>query len=182
MVYTARGRNELGEESYTIGYVSASAINTLNTAPRYPLKNLHRGTEVAAAPHLFYFEPQKKWYLIAQANYGSPYTPIYCTTSNIEDPTSWGDAKILVDKHEKDKWIDFWVICDDVTAFLIYTRNHRKMYYMTTPIDAFPSGFSNPTPFTGKIKVHEACMVYKIRDRQDYVLLTETRHPRKKRE
>lgn len=182
MVYTARGMNDRDEEVYSLGYVSAPRLELLNSSPRHHLGNLHLNGISVAAPHLFYFQPRKKWYLIAQANSGSQYTPVYSTTTDIFDPESWTDVELLVEKQEKDKWIDFWVICNEETAYLIYTRNHRKMYFMTTPIDRFPLGFSNPTPFSGKIKVHEACMVYKIRDRREYVLLTETRHPRKLRE
>jgi hypothetical protein len=88
----------------------------------------------------------------------------------------------LVNRYETDKWIDFWVICDEEKAYLFYTRNHLAMYYLSTPLNEFPANLSHPTKINGNIKVHEACMVYKIANKSEYWLLTETRFQGNKRE
>jgi len=166
----------------SINYVSAPTLKELNDAPRFNITPFSNNTKRTAAPHIFYFEPDQKWYLIAQAEYEDRYTPIYSTTTNISDPSSWSNVQCLVEKFEPDKWIDFWVICDNSTSYLFYTRNHGDMYFMTTPINSFPHGFGTPTKVDANIKVHEACMVYKIRDSQEYWLLTENQYSGNHRE
>ncbi len=166
--YTARG-----QERYSIGYVAAPSLDKLQDAPRHKLLQI-RGKDdpCAAAPQVFYFEPQQTWYLVYQTR-DSNYQPVYSTTKTIEDPTSWTAPKPLVEKDEKPKWIDFWVICDDTTAYFFYTRNHRHQYVMTAPIAEFPKGFANPTKVFSPI--HEAVHIYKAQGRDEYHMLYENR-------
>ena len=169
--YTARG-----DGKYTIGHVAAPALERLGDGTRSLLNGLSEATGYAAAPQVFYFAPQAQWYLIYQTH-GLPgskgrYTPMFVTTRNIDDPTSWSAPQVLVEKFETDKWIDFWVICDDKQAYLFYTRNQRTMMYMTTPVDQFPAGFTNPTSIEG-VEVHEAVCVYQEAGAGQYVMLVE---------
>ena len=74
LFYTARGNNE-----YTTGYVSAKELKDLNTAPRFELKQIRGKSRYGCAPQVFYFSPQKKWYLIYQnrdSNYNRYFQPI----------------------------------------------------------------------------------------------------------
>ena len=161
----------------SINYVSSPTLQDLNSSTRRNISVFSKNTKRTAAPQVFYFEPQGLWYLIAQAEYdGDRYIPIYLTTKNISDFTSWSSVQPLIEKFEKDKWIDFWIICDNTTAYLFYTRNHEAMYYLSTSLAEFPNNFSTPTKVKGNIKVHEASMVYKIEDKQEYWLLTEVRY------
>lgn len=171
LFYTARG-----SEAYTIGYAAAESLANLNNSRRHQLSVLSEETGYAAAPQVFYFAPQSRWYLVYQTH-GLPgergrYTPMYVTSETINEPGSWSEPEVLVQKFERDKWIDFWIICDETTAYLFYTRNHEAMYYMTTPLDAFPEGFANPVRVEG-VDVHEAVCVYKIHDRDEYAMLLE---------
>ena len=59
--YTARSKEE-----YTTGYVSAETLAGLQTAPRHELKMIRGKKRYACAPQVFYYEPQRKWYLIFQ--------------------------------------------------------------------------------------------------------------------
>ncbi|MCA9424771.1 MAG: hypothetical protein KC994_06830, partial [Candidatus Omnitrophica bacterium] len=60
--FTARG---LGE--YSIGYASSETFSGLRNAEKIQIHQLRGESEsYAAAPQVFYFEPQGKWYLIFQ--------------------------------------------------------------------------------------------------------------------
>ena len=163
--YTARGRE------YTTGYVSAGTLSELNSAQRHELKQI-RGAEnrYGCAPQAFFFEPQHRWYLIFQTR-DSNYQPAYATTQAIFKPESWSAPEALLEKDERAKWIDFWVICDETTAYLFYTRSHSDIYARTTRIDEFPAGWSaGRKVFSG---VHEAAHVYKVKDRNEYHMIYE---------
>jgi len=168
LFYTARGR-----DAYALGYVSAPQLAGLATAPRHRLEAL-RGREdpYAAAPQVLYFEPQQAWYLIFQTRDGS-YQPVYAATRTIERPESWSAPRPLVRKQDKAKWIDFWVICDNTTAHLFYTRAHRGVFAMTTSLEAFPGGFRNARKMFSP--VHEAVHVYRARARDEFHMLYELR-------
>jgi len=66
-----------------------------------------------AAPEVFYFAPQNRWYLVYQSG-----PPTYSTTTNIDDPSTWTvpaqffDAEPAVVTQNKGTggWLDFWVI------------------------------------------------------------------------
>ena len=166
LFYTARGQNR-----YHIGYVTAPTLETLNKAPRTPLKQLRGQTDpYAAAPQAFFFKPQNTWYLIYQTR-DSNYLPVYSTTKTIAQPKSWTPPKSLVEKDEKAKWIDFWIICDETTAYFFYTRSHRDVYVQSTSLKDFPQGFSSSRKvFSG---IHEAVHIYKVKDKPEYHLIYE---------
>lgn len=160
-------------EEFGIAHVSASTWEELDTAPRTLLEQLDGGADgYAAAPQVFYFAPHETWYMVYQTR-DAYYQPVYATTKTLEDPASWSTPKPLAEKTEDDKWIDFWVICDETSAFLFYTRNHRDVYIQTTPIEDFPEGFSNPRKVFAP--VHEAVHVYKAAGHGAYHMLYETR-------
>ena len=168
--YTAGGRNQ-----YTTGYVSAESLDELDKAPRHQLKQIHgKGEAYGCAPQVFYFRPQKRWYLICQTR-DSNYQPVYSTTSTVDRPDSWSKPLPLVAKDDESKWIDFWVICDESTAYLFYTRGHRDLYAMTTGLGDFPNGFANPRRVFGP--VHEAVHIYKAEGLDRYHMFYETRVP-----
>ena len=170
MFYTARGQN-----LYTMGYVSAKSLEDLGHAPRRQLKQIRgNGEAYGCAPQVFYFCPHKRWYLICQTR-DSNYQPVYSTTPTIDRPDSWSKPLPLVAKDDETKWIDFWVICDESTAYLFYTRGHRDVYAMTTDLADFPNGFANPRRVFGP--VHEAVHVYKAKGLDRYHMFYETRVP-----
>jgi endo-1,4-beta-xylanase len=160
LFYTARGMNR-----YSLGYVAAKDLHELNRAPRHRIGP----PDYAAAPQVFFFRPQKRWYLIYQTM-ASNYQPVFSTTTDLGQPGSWSAPQPLTSKLERDKWIDFWIICDDQLAWLFFTRNQTDVYAMTTSTAQFPSGFANPRKvFSG---VHEAVHVY--RTHSGYAMLFET--------
>lgn len=180
--FTGIFKNDEGVYERTINYVSSDKLEELNSNPRFQIMPFSKNTQRTAAPCVFYFEPQQKWYLVAQALYEDPYTPVFSTTNTISDPSSWSEVKPLANKTGTDKWIDFWVICDEQNAYLFYTSNHNAMHYMKTAIEDFPKGFSGPHVADGDIKVHEACMIYKIKEKEEFCLITEGRYQVNERE
>jgi hypothetical protein len=155
LFYTARGRG-----LYTIGYAAARSLPELASARRYQLPQLRGEKEnYAAAPQVFYFRPQKQWYLIYQTTDGW-YQPVFSTTRDIDKPESWSRPKPLVAHPEKEKWIDFWVICDETKAYLFFTRSHREVVVMTTALADFPAGFANPRVVLSPLI--EAAHVYRV--------------------
>jgi len=167
--YTARGRGE-----YTTGYVAAPTWEMLKDAPHHELTQIRgRSQRYACAPQVFFFAPQGLWYLIYQTR-DANYQPVYSTTKTIGKPESWTAPKPLLAKNERAKWIDFWVICDETTAYLFYTRSHRDVYVRTTRLDAFPNGWSKGKPVFGGI--HEAVHIYKAQGRPEYHMIYELNH------
>jgi Glycosyl hydrolase family 62 len=164
--YTARGRGE-----YTTGYVAAPTLEGLRDASRHELKQVRgRGSRYACAPQVFFFAPRGLWYLVYQTR-DANYQPAYSTTKTIDRPESWSPPEVLVAKDEEAKWIDFWVIFDETTAYLFYTRSHRDVCVRTTALEAFPHGWSKGEPIFGG--VHEAVHIYKVQGRDEYHMVYE---------
>ncbi len=164
--YTARGKGE-----YTTGYVSAKELSDLPSAKRHELKMIRGKTRYGCAPQVFYYEPQQKWYLIFQ-NRDSNYQPVFSTTATIEQPDTWSDPKPLLSKDTKNKWIDFWVICDDKKAYLFYTEV-RKVMVRSTSLAEFPGGWSKGKEVFDN--VHEAVHLYRAKDSGEYHMIYELR-------
>ncbi len=169
LFYTARGNGK-----YSLGYVAAPRLETLQSQPRMQLSALSGNASTYAAPQVFFFRPQQRWFLIYQTS-ASNYQPMFSTTKTIGDPNSWSRPQELVRKQEPSKWIDFWVICDDQDAYLFFTRDHHEVVAMRTSLAAFPQGFHEPRlVFAG---VHEAVHIYKETGKPKYTMLFEEREP-----
>jgi hypothetical protein len=164
--YTARGRSE-----YSTGYISAETLEGLREAPRHELTQIRgRASRYACAPQVLLFDPQRRWYLICQTR-DANYQPVFSTTASIGRPDSWTRPQPLLEKTDRAKWIDFWVICDETTAYLFYTSRHRDVVARTTPIERFPRDWGEAhTMLSG---VHEAVHVYRARGRDEYHMLFE---------
>lgn len=165
LFYTARSENE-----YTTGYVSAKNLKELQLAPRFELKQIRGKTRYGCAPQVFYFEPQKKWYLIFQSR-DSNYQPAFSTSETISNPDSWNTSKPLLQKDKPDKWIDFWIIADDVKVYLFYTEAHKGVVMRSTNLNDFPNKWS-----MGKNvfdNVHEAVHIYKVKSKQEFHMIYE---------
>lgn len=130
------------------------------------------------APQVFYFEPQKLWYLVYQVGVpGQKFMWVaYSTTRDIHDPTSWTDAKPMLDGGENDPrqvgGLDYWVICDHERAYLFYTSLNGKMWRLWTRLTDFPNGFSH-CELALQGKIFEASHTYRIKDRDLYLTIIE---------
>jgi endo-1,4-beta-xylanase len=146
------------------------------------LKQSGIGPGYRAAPQVFYFAPQKLWYMVYQSG-----PPVYSTTANIEDPMSWSAPKpffsetpAVIKASGQDTWLDFWVICDDENCHLFNTGDNGNLYRSQTPIGQFPNGFADTKIVLtgGRDDVFEASMHYKIAGANAYLTLVEAIGPR----
>jgi Glycosyl hydrolase family 62 len=129
------------------------------------------------APQVFYFRPQKKWYLIYQSQ-----PPQYSTTDDLSKPETWTKPQSFFAAKPPGSarlWIDFWVICDDTHAYLFSTGDDGHMYRSRTTLADFPNGMSNPEiAIQGpRNDVFEGGMTYKIKGTGTYLTLIEAIGP-----
>jgi len=165
LFYTARS-----QEEYTTGYVSAKNLGELQSAPRYELKMIRGEKRYGCAPQLFYYTPQDAWYLIFQ-NRDANYQPAFSTTADLSKPESWREPEPLLIKDSPEKWIDFWIICDDTKAYLFYTQAHKYVMVRSTPLALFPKAWGEAQ--IAFDNVHEAVHVYKVKNRKEYHMIYE---------
>jgi CheY-like chemotaxis protein len=74
------------------------------------------------APQIFYFRPQKKWYLIYQSG-----PPQYSTADDITKPETWTKPESFFPTNPPEvsrNWLDFWIICDATHAYLFCTGEY----------------------------------------------------------
>jgi hypothetical protein len=139
---TIRGRTR----SHQIEYLSFADWRHAADAQR---TTLHITDGYFAAPEVFYFAPQKKWYLIYHAIHKSrtpALQPAFSTSTNLDAPASWTAPQFLYPESPASvkAWLDFWVICDERQAHLFFTTDHGQMLRADAPLDSFPHGWSEP--------------------------------------
>ena len=168
------------KRTHAIVYSSFREFGEANRAPRHIL-SCHAG--YFCAPQVFYFTPQRKWYLICQASdpaWGEPpYRPAFSTTTDLGDPNSWAKLQPLFPaKPDNVKaWLDFWVICDESKAHLFFTSLDGKMWRCETLLSEFPRGWSTPVvALTGDI--FEAGHTYRLKGLNQYLTLIEAQNGR----
>ena len=86
------------KRSHQIEYLSFTDWKDADKAPRHILK-INPG--YFCAPQVFYFTPQRKWYLIHQVNDEARkiLQPAYSTSTNIADPNSWSVPAWFYSEH-----------------------------------------------------------------------------------
>jgi len=163
--------------AWELGYTSFADWSQAADAPQTFLDtNPNIGDRYAAAPQVFYFQPDDTWYLVFQ----SP-NPTYYTTKNRSDPMSWegpgyfmeSEPPILRENKGDGTWLDFWTICDDATCHLFFSDGNGHVYRASTSVDQFPNGFGNtetalsdPDPD----RIFEDGNVYRVGDTGPYLL------------
>ena len=166
---TIRSQNR----SHQIEYVSFSDWQQAEDAPRHVL-TMQYG--YFCAPQVFYFTPSRKWFLICQASDESwepNYQPAFSTTDNIADPTSWTPLSPLgARKADGKSGLDFWVICDEAKAYLFFTTLDGRMWREETRLEAFPTGWSEPT-LAIEGDIFEASHTYRLKGQEKYLTLVE---------
>ncbi|TWT66225.1 Alpha-L-arabinofuranosidase C precursor [Posidoniimonas polymericola] len=129
------------------------------------------------APHLFYFAPQQKWYLVFQSQ-----QPQYCTTDDPSKPESWTAPQNFFAKLPDSTPrlpIDYHVICDDTHAYLFFTGDNGRFYRCRTKLADFPNGMSAPEVAIDDSRDHlfEGSMTYKIKGVDRYLTIIEALSP-----
>jgi len=126
-----------------------------------------------AAPEVFFFGPQNKWYLIFQ----SPQ-PQYSTTDDLSQPATWTTPQNFFASQPANvpNWIDFWVICDSVNCYLFFSGDDGSFYRSQTTIQSFPANFSTPVlvmKSANPFELFEASNTYAMQGLNQYLTLIE---------
>ena len=166
-----------GSGTVCMQYLNFKTWKEANTAQRHEISFTDK---YHCAPQVFYFTPHQKWYLIYQlAKPGNkPSMSPYCsTTTTLSDPKSWSKPQLMVTNPAPDqKWIDFWVICDEQKAHLFYTSNNGLMWRRETKLTDFPHGWSEQV-LALKDDIFEASHTYKLKNRSEYLTVIEAQAP-----
>ncbi|HWU48932.1 MAG TPA: non-reducing end alpha-L-arabinofuranosidase family hydrolase [Asticcacaulis sp.] len=172
-----------GEHGWGLAYTSFSDWSQASSSPITPLDHSGIGQGYRAAPEVFYFAPQRRWYLIYQGG-----DPMFSTSENIDDPTSWTAPKPffaaipdVVKQAPGGGWLDFWIICDSAKCYLFFTNDGGDFFRAETSLSDFPNGFHNTQRVLHGARrddVFEASNTYKIKGAQAYITLVEAIGPK----
>lgn len=167
-------------QSYNLAYLSFTDWSQAASAPLHYLDTTAVGKGYKAAPQVFYFAPQQKWYLIYQVGDNVAYS----TTADIGSPSTWTAPKkfytqtpqIVLDNMGDGQWLDFWNVCDSTTCHMYSSDDNGNLYRAQTSVANFPNGFGAPVIAMHDDNHHwlfEASNVYKVAGTGEYLLLVE---------
>jgi len=167
-------------QSYSLAYLSFTDWSQAADAPLTFLDTTAIGTGYKAAPQVFYFAPEQRWYLIYQIGNNVAYS----TTTDIADPGSWSaptpfyaqTPQIVLDNMGSGQWLDFWIACDSANCHMFSSDDNGQLYRAQTSVANFPEGFGNPViamQDANKLWLFEGSNVYKIQGKNEYLLLVE---------
>ncbi|EJL36709.1 Glycosyl hydrolase family 62, partial [Caulobacter sp. AP07] len=171
-----------GPDGWHMAYTRFKDWSEAPKASVVSLKQSGVGPGYRAAPQVFYFAPQKLWYMVYQSG-----PPVYSTTANLEDPMSWSAPKpffsetpAIIKASGQEAWLDFWVICDDENCHLFNTGDNGNLYRSQTPIGQFPHGFADTKIVLSgrRDDVFEASMHYRVAGANTYLTVVEAIGPR----
>jgi len=173
-----------GDKGWGLAYTSFSDWKDASTAKIVPLDKSPMGPGYRAAPQVFYFAPQKLWYLIYQGG-----DPLYSTTKDINDPLSWSSPKpffasapdIVRQANGNAAWLDFWIICDEEKCYLFFSDDGGRFYRAETDIENFPNGFHGTSiamKAENRDDMFEASNTYKVAGTNSYITLIEAMSPK----
>jgi endo-1,4-beta-xylanase len=150
---------------YGMVYTSFTDWSALSSATWYHMDQTAGFDTYVAAPQVFFFRPQNKWYLIFQSG-----PPMYSTADDVGAPTTWtrpapffaSEPPIIT---QNGGWLDYWIICDSAFCHLFFSDDHGRWYKSKTAIGSFPNGFDTPIivmqdPDAGRL--FEGSNVYKV--------------------
>lgn len=166
--------------NWSLAHLSFADWDEAAAAPQYFLdQNPGIGTGYRAAPQVFYFAPQRKWYLVYQTG-----LPSYSTTRDPSKPETWTATKnfqetmpqIIADNIGNGFWLDFWVVCDKVNCYLFSSDDNGHLYRSQTTVKDFPNGFAKTVIVMSdpdRFRLFEAANIYRIKGTNRYLLLNE---------
>jgi endo-1,4-beta-xylanase len=168
---------------YGLGYLSFSHWSDANSAPVHLLASSPIGGGYRAAPQVFYFAPQKLWYLIYESG-----NPSYSTNPDLNNPDGWSAPKNFYDGIPEliqknlagGYWLDGWVICDRTNCYLFSSDNRGHLFRSQTAKASFPKGMSQPVIAardSGQGTTFAASHVYQVDGTGQYLLLSQAFGP-----
>lgn len=170
-----------GSSGWGLAYTSFDKWPDAPAAKIVALDKSPMGPGYRAAPQVFYFAPQKTWYMVYQGG-----DPLYSTSNDIGNPMSWSAPKPffastpdIIKPPQGTGWLDFWVICDDKKCYLFHTDDNGRFLRSETQLSQFPNGFGNTVAVMTEKKedVFEASNTYKIANTNTYITLVEAISP-----
>ncbi|KUI98248.1 non-reducing end alpha-L-arabinofuranosidase family hydrolase [Vibrio sp. MEBiC08052] len=151
-------------------YLNFSDWRQAGSANQVDMSTTRAGNTVA--PQVFYFEPEKRWYMIYQ--WGAKYS----TNTDISNPAGWTSPKPLL-RNGLSNGIDYWVICDDNYCHLFFSGDDGKLYRSKVSIGNFPNFSGYEVVMQDSVaRLFEASNVYKVEGTNKYLLLVEAYGPR----
>ncbi|MGW3941354.1 non-reducing end alpha-L-arabinofuranosidase family hydrolase [Streptomyces phaeochromogenes] len=164
---------------YNLVYLNFTDWSQASSATHHYLDRSAIGTGYRAAPQVFYFAPQRTWYLVYQTGNAS-----YSTNTDISNPNGWSAPShfyssmpdIIRQNIGSGYWVDMWVICDSANCYLFSSDDNGHLYRSQTTLGQFPNGFTNTVIAAqdpNKYALFEASNVYKVQDTNQYLLLVE---------
>jgi endo-1,4-beta-xylanase len=166
--------------AYGIEFLSFPSWSQANSATPVYADQTSIGGGYKTAPMLFYFAPQKLWYVTYQmgSNIG------YSTNPDITNPYGWSATKtfyssmptIISQNIGSGYWVDSWVICDSVNCYLFSMDDNGHLYRSQTSVGSFPSGMGNTAIAASNSNPYaffEADNVYKVAGQNQYLLIVE---------
>jgi hypothetical protein len=164
--------------THQIEYLSFADWPQADAAPRQVL-TLTDG--YFCAPQVFFFTPQKRWYLIHQV--GDPdrrpqLQPAFSAATDLADPAAWSKPALLFSRSPENvrQWIDFWVICDDTHARLFFTSLDGQMWRADARLADFPHGWDRPRVVL-RGDIFEASHTYRVRGGDRFFTVVEAQGP-----
>jgi endo-1,4-beta-xylanase len=130
---------------YGLGYLRFSRWSEAGKAQVHPLSSSPMGAGYRATPQVFYFAPQKLWYLVYQTGPAS-----YSTNPDINDPDGWSAPKDFYDgmpdlvRLAGGSLVSMWVICDPSNCHLFASDSHGRLLRSQTSRARFPQGMTQP--------------------------------------
>jgi endo-1,4-beta-xylanase len=165
--------------NYSLVYLNFTDWAQAAAAPQaYLSANPNIGTGYRAAPQVFFFAPQNRWYLVYQTG-----PPSFSTNTDISQPNGWTAPRnfyastppIVTQNQGSGTWIDFWTICDTGFCYLFFSDDNGHLYRARTTVANFPNGFGDPVIVLtdSRFALFEASNVYKLQGQNKYLLLVE---------
>jgi len=170
--------------AWSIVYLTFTDWAQADAAPLHYLDNNPPGLGgYHAAPQVFYFAPQNKWYLVFQSG-----QPQYSTNDDITKPEAWsrptdffpgGEPPGVTANKGNGFWLDFFVICDDANCHLFFTDDDGELFRSHTKLGDFPNGFGDAVVAIQGVKetVFEGGMTYHIKGKDAYLTVVEAFGP-----
>ncbi|MFF3661240.1 non-reducing end alpha-L-arabinofuranosidase family hydrolase [Streptomyces olivochromogenes] len=164
---------------YNLVYLNFSDWSQAGSATHHYLDRTAIGSGYRAAPQVFYYAPQRLWYLVYQTGNAS-----YSTNPDISNPNGWSAPRnfyasmpdIIRQNIGNGYWVDMWVICDNANCYLFSSDDNGHLYRSRTTVGQFPNGFTNTViaaQDSNRYALFEASNVYKVQGANQYLLLVE---------
>lgn len=159
--------------NFNIEYLHFTDWSQANAAQPYYLSSTPGLSGLHTAPQVFYFSPQKQWYLIYQSE-----QPQYSTNSDPTQPQNWTPPQNFFASQPStvSNWIDYWIICDSTDCYLFFCGDNGNFYRSSTSIQDFPNGFSTPVIVLSdpnQFNLFEADNVFKLTGMNLYLAVIE---------